>query len=217
MIELQSTTAMTSRDRWTEWALRSFAIAAYLLMLLAIFNNWRVNEHAYSLLMLLITEAFTLAIIVLARSAVMRDASPLNVIAVVYTSSYFLFLDPSDAIRVIPESAAAVIQGAGLAFTVVAKATIGRMFGILPAVRGIVTTGPYRIVRHPIYLGYAIGNVGFYLANASVRNALILGTLLLTQFLRIAREEAVFNRSAMADEYKAYSARVRFRLIPKVF
>ena len=200
-----------------EWTLRSFAIATYLLLLLAIFNNWRVTEHPYSLTMLLVTETFTLLIIVCARRATQRDLSPVSVIAVVYTSSYFLLLEPAGSKMLIPDWAGAVVQTAGLALTLLGKATLGRAFGILPAVRGLVTSGPYRLVRHPIYLGYMISNVGFLLANASVRNAVVLGVLVVVQVVRIYREEAAFELSDRADAFKEYRSRVRFRLLPPLF
>ena len=200
-----------------EWALRTFAIAAYVLMLLAIFNNWRVSGHAYSLLMLMVTEGFTLAIVLFAKSATRRDASPLLVFAVIYTSGYFLLFDSGETAHVIPDWAAAVLQAGGLGLTVISKATIGRAFGVLPAVRGLVTTGPYRVVRHPIYLGYMIGNAGFFLANASVRNALVLSALVLIQLLRIFREEWIFELSELRAAYDDYRSKVRFRLLPLVF
>ena len=210
--------AMRSRREGAiEWGLRSFAVVAYLLMLLAIFNNWRESGHAYSLLMLLVTEGFTLSLILSARRAVARDASPALVLAVIYTSSYFLFLDPGDSIRVIPDSAGATMQGIGLGLTLVSKAQLGRAFGVLPAVRGLVCSGPYRLVRHPIYLGYLIGNIGFLLANASMHNALVLTALGLVHILRIFREEAIFERSDLKPAYDLYCSRVRFRLIPGVF
>ncbi len=208
---------MTRQSAAIEWGLRSFAIAAYLLMLLAISNNWRVNGHAFSLLMLLVTEGFTLAIVLFAKNARKRDASPLLVFAVIYTSSFFLYLDDGETAQLIPDWAAATLQGVGLGLTVISKATIGRAFGILPAVRGLVTRGPYRLVRHPIYLGYMIGNAGFLLANASVRNALVLSALVLIQVLRIFREEAVFDHSELKAEYDLYRSRVHFRLLPLVF
>ncbi len=209
---------MTARQNTAlEWLLRFFAIATYLLMLLVIFNNWRVESHAYSLLMLLLTEGFTLVIILFARIASRRDVSPLLVLAVIYTSSFFLLFETVNTVHLIPEWAAATVQAAGLGVTVSSKATLGRAFGILPAVRGLVTAGPYRLVRHPIYLGYMIGNVGFLLANASIRNMLVIAALVLVQVLRILHEEALLQKSEFKAAHKAYCAQVRFRLVPLVF
>ena len=61
----------------------------------------------------------------------------------------------------------------GLAVQVAGKAVLGRSFGAVAANRGVVTAGPYRWVRHPIYLGYLISHAGFILTNFSVRNTLI--------------------------------------------
>ena len=36
------------------------------------------------------------------------------------------------------------------------KLSLGRSFGLMPANRGVVSTGMYRLVRHPIYLGYLV-------------------------------------------------------------
>ena len=41
--------------------------------------------------------------------------------------------------------------------------TLGRWFGIRPALRGLATTGPYGLVRHPIYLAYLFADIGYNL------------------------------------------------------
>src|SRR5262249_51231106 len=41
----------------------------------------------------------------------------------------------------------------GLIIMVIGLASLGRSFGIMPRARGLITTGLYRWVRHPIYLG----------------------------------------------------------------
>jgi protein-S-isoprenylcysteine O-methyltransferase Ste14 len=40
----------------------------------------------------------------------------------------------------------------------------------MPANRGVVSSGLYRLVRHPIYMGYLITHAGFLLANPTVWN-----------------------------------------------
>ena len=54
------------------------------------------------------------------------------------------------------------------------KLSLGRSFGLLPANRGIVSTGMYRLVRHPIYLGYLVTHVAFLFAHPTVWNLALL-------------------------------------------
>ena len=49
-----------------------------------------------------------------------------------------------------------MVSAIGLAVVIVGKMTLGRSFGVVPANRGVVVGGPYRLVRHPIYTGYLI-------------------------------------------------------------
>ena len=60
-----------------------------------------------------------------------------------------------------PELTTVAISCAGLAIVIAGKITLGRSFALLPANRGVVSTGVYRVVRHPIYMGYLITHVAF--------------------------------------------------------
>ena len=52
----------------------------------------------------------------------------------------------------------------GTLFTIWSLLNLGRCFGLFPEVRGLVLTGPYRLVRHPVYLGELISGLGLVLA-----------------------------------------------------
>lgn len=111
-------------------------------------------------------------------------------------------------------NAAVVVEIAGVAFTQVSRLYLGRRFGLLPANRGIVSTGPFRLVRHPIYSGWLVLTIGFLMAYPTVRN---IGMLVLSMpFLiwRIALEE---EHLVQDPEYLAYTKRTRYRLIPGVY
>ena len=90
---------------------------------------------------------------------------------------------------------------------------MGRSFGLVPANRGIVTSGPYRIVRHPIYLGYFLTHLAFLLSMWSAYNFCIYAFLYTLQFLRI-REEEKFLRND--ESYQDYVLSVRYRFIPLI-
>ena len=111
-------------------------------------------------------------------------------------------------------TAALVLQLAGALFVCVSLAFLGRSFGLVPANRGIVAQGPYRIVRHPTYLGYFVVQVAYVAENPSVRNAAIVACATVGQLVRISYEEKVLVRD---PAYADYKRRVRFRLVPFVY
>jgi protein-S-isoprenylcysteine O-methyltransferase Ste14 len=55
------------------------------------------------------------------------------------------------------------LLSAGLTLEVWGYATLFRSFSIVAEARALITTGPYRLVRHPIYLGQFIAQAGFWL------------------------------------------------------
>ena len=88
-----------------------------------------------------------------------------------------------------------------------------RSFGIVPAHRGIRTTGMYRFVRHPLYAAELLTLAGVALANPSVRNTLLWIVELAVQLGRTSTEEAFLGTD---PDYANYVARVRYRLLPGI-
>jgi protein-S-isoprenylcysteine O-methyltransferase Ste14 len=107
-----------------------------------------------------------------------------------------------------------VLELSGVILTQVARIYMGRSFGVLPANRGIVSKGPFRYMRHPVYFGWLVLSTGFAMCNPSWRNILIIVATLPFMVWRIDQEESHLKAD---PEYRAYMARVRFRLWPGEF
>jgi protein-S-isoprenylcysteine O-methyltransferase Ste14 len=106
------------------------------------------------------------------------------------------------------------LQVAGLLIVIGALVALGRSFGFVAADRGVVTRGPYAVVRHPVYAGYLLIECGYVAQTLSWRNAAIL---LFATGCNIGRTIAEERLLANSQDYRAYRQRVRWRLIPGLF
>jgi protein-S-isoprenylcysteine O-methyltransferase Ste14 len=79
--------------------------------------------------------------------------------------------------------------------------TLGRCFGLLPEARGLVTSGPYRLVRHPVYLGEFCAVGGLLIASPTVRNLALTAAFVAAQAIRMRMEER-----ALTAEFPAYAS-----------
>jgi len=109
-----------------------------------------------------------------------------------------------------PFWAGVALTAGGLLFTVWARIKIGRNWsGIVTIKEGheLITSGPYAIVRHPIYTGLLLAFVGSALARAEWRGilAVVIAGWALWRKLRF---EERWLREQFGESYQAYSQRV---------
>jgi len=88
---------------------------------------------------------------------------------------------------------------------------LGRSFSVMPQARRLVTRGPYRFVRHPLYVCETATLIGLILRNPAWMTFAIVAVTLVFQYLRILNEETVLRETF--PEYDAY-ARQTPMLVP---
>jgi len=112
---------------------------------------------------------------------------------------------------------AIVAQVAAFALMLWARRTFGRRSFHLsadPTDGGLVTTGPYRFVRHPIYTAVCIFVWAALLGSPSIQTLLFAVLVTIGAVIRIFCEEHSLVRQY--PEYKSYSRKTK-RMIPFVF
>ena len=102
----------------------------------------------------------------------------------------------------------------GMAVAVIGLMSLGRCFGVMPRARGLVRTGLYRYVRHPVYLGEFIAALGSVLVVLSPFSAGMFAVFAALQVYRLGQEEATL--AAAFPEYQAYRA-TTWRLLPGLY
>jgi protein-S-isoprenylcysteine O-methyltransferase Ste14 len=102
----------------------------------------------------------------------------------------------------------------GLAISIGAKGFLRRSFGIVAANRGVRVGGPYRLVRHPMYMGYLFTHIGFLSINFMVTNLLVYAMCWTAMGFRIRAEERILSQDPV---YQEYQRKVRWRLMPGIW
>jgi protein-S-isoprenylcysteine O-methyltransferase Ste14 len=110
------------------------------------------------------------------------------------------------------------ITALGLLFSVWARVHLGRYWsGLITLKEGhrLIRSGPYALVRHPIYTGFLLGALGSALSNGSADAFAGFLVMLLAYLLKISREEAVLRRE-FGEEYERFRAEVK-ALVPYLY
>lgn len=125
------------------------------------------------------------------------------------------WLRPVPLLRTAPAllaPAGGLLVAAGIALLVLAARAFRRAGTPLPAcapTTALVTDGPYRWSRNPVYLAFGLVQAGLALwANTAWLLATLVPILLIVRYGVIAREEAYLERRFGAA-YRAYAGRVR--------
>lgn len=161
-------------------------------------------------LIFLISEGVVALMVLLRRSTDQISLNPVDWIIGVGGTMLPMLVNPSGG----GWGGGAVLLLAGLAFSLVAKLTLGRSFGVVAANRGVKRGGIYATVRHPMYLGYFVIYVGVLLVNPSLWNGALLLAWAGLQIARIQAEERVLM---LDPAYRDHAERVRFRLVPFIY
>jgi protein-S-isoprenylcysteine O-methyltransferase Ste14 len=196
------------RNRWADGLLFSVTLVELTILVYQIPTFTLVDWIYVSQHLLVLGIALT------RRVPVARDYSLPSSIAVVVSYAYpyaqvaWLGWMPGDLAW--PEAGLVLVTIAAV-LSLASLLSLGRSFGIRPALRRLVTTGPYRVVRHPIYLAYLIGDVGYNFQEWNVGTVLLVVCGWLSIFYRLQAEERVLARD---PGWSAYVATVPSRLFP---
>jgi protein-S-isoprenylcysteine O-methyltransferase Ste14 len=161
--------------------------------------------------------ALIIALVFLRRVPVARSAG-LVPRAIAFVSVTMAVARPKflafEHLPVFVEAATVALTVIGTVASVVVLVRLGRSFSILPEARRLVTDGPYRIVRHPLYVAEEIGNFGIMLQYTQPLSLLLEAVNVSLQLWRMSYEERVLTQAF--PEYTDYAARTS-RIIPGVY
>ena len=190
-------------------------ILASLLLVLFALNALSAYAHTgrWVFLALLVGEAITVVIYLAARRPTQVDTSLSAGFITALATFYFMAFDLESGMPILP-ILGVTLQIAGLAWQIAAKLTLGRSFGMLPAARGLVTTGPYAYLRHPIYAAIIHFIWAGALDNFSWPVLAWAETVTAGAFTRMHIEEYLLKKKY--PEYREYKKRVK-KLIPFIY
>ena len=192
---------------------RAVIIVLFTIMAVRLGSDFMQSGRVTGLL-LLASEALVVVLTVLRRPAGIVDRSVRARMLTVVSLIGPVLVTPASIPALLPEFTTVTVSACGLLVVIVGKLSLGRSFALMPANRGVVSTGLYRVVRHPIYMGYLVTHVAFWAANPTVGNLVILVAADITLLIRAVCEERTLARD---PAYRDYQQIVRWRVLPGVF
>ncbi len=178
---------------WAFWYVYWYGSAFYEI----ISKRYKKTEHMQPLMPMLLQNLLLIAAFLFSLTNI-AQSYPLLGVTLLANSTFALYL--GFAITVL-----------GLGFSIWARRHLGSNWSgtvVLKKGHTLVRSGPYAIVRHPIYTGISFGIVGSAIALNTVSGILGIIFVILFSLLRISAEERLM-REKFGKEYEEYSKQVK--------
>ena len=170
-------------------------------------------RHDPSNLALLVADALPVALVLVRRPAKAISQTAADWFTAYAAALAPILLTPGGHALIDPRICGGLMV-VGLLINLYGKACLARSFGLVAANRGVRRSGPYRVVRHPIYAGNALTQIGFVLGNPTGFNLALCLAGLALQVIRLQAEEKLLGQDPV---YAEYMTKVPYRLAPGVY
>jgi protein-S-isoprenylcysteine O-methyltransferase Ste14 len=214
---------LTSPERgsrlWTKAALLDLTERVILILLFANFayRNISTFEQSFDVkaLLLLISECLPVFLMLIRKTSGEVSIRAWDWVFGLAGTAFPLLVTPTQVYSpLVPGMVFYLVVVLGQCIQISAKVALGTSFGLVAANRGVKKYGPYRFVRHPMYAGYTLSQIGVLLALPSFHNAALYFLAFACQVVRIQCEERVLRQDAA---YRAFAEQVRYRVIPGIY
>ncbi len=209
-IQTATRSRLAGSHHWSDW----IGLVAFSAIAVSLWR--RAPEFGLAVIPALSAELLVAASFLLRGPARQRSVGWLpRIVAYAHTFLPMAFLALASAYRpgwLTPTTSSVLAMTGGLLWSLGALLSLWplwqlrRAFSVEPQARELVTTGPYRFARHPIYAAYACVNAGLWLRHPTFTFGTVLLVWLGLLLLRIRYEERVLQSAFPA--YADYRARV---------
>lgn len=185
------------------------------IIIWAVFGIWKTEEPHLTLVRICIIGLhFLVGILILNRSVSFRANTRYETLICIpsFLSSGLLFHFSARLETWATLPVGIFVTGSFL--TAIAFLFLGKGIGIRANFRQLAQRGPYRIVRHPVYLGEFLMGVACLISAPNIAAFASFGGLILFQLLRIQAEEKALQASS---QFERYVQRTKWRLVPFVW
>jgi protein-S-isoprenylcysteine O-methyltransferase Ste14 len=197
------------------WVDRVIAVVAALPFVLVLYYNVQATQLTIPRVALLLQLCLLVVTMLIRRPPVRVSTRPLYWL-VAFVASYYGFLTVSVSVAGRPLAPTVLTDGLSMLSVLAdgyARVTLGRNIGFVPAQRRLVSSGPYRLVRHPIYSALFLAELCVVLENFSWINFMLSVIFLALFVVKTLMEERFL---AEDPAYAAYMGEVKYRWIPGV-
>jgi protein-S-isoprenylcysteine O-methyltransferase Ste14 len=212
---------VTLSKNWSyDWMMRLFGSMWFMLLALcaALKIGASHTDPWPSLLSSFCLAAFymLLALLIMTRPPAKAQADGLLPRIAAFVGTYLpwtiTFFGKTD--QSLPNLVSTVCVLVGMVMMLVTIRHLGRSFSLVPQARSVVQTGPYRWIKHPLYLAEEIAILGVVLQYLTAATVIVFVLHLGVQVCRILYEEDLLRRNC--PEYSRYETS-RWRLIPYIW